>query len=278
MRLMPSALPCPARDQRHGGVVATVSVSGSGRRAPVVCDDIRPILFANIGDAGDFWDCRNGRECGGPVMPRGRSDFVGAAAQPSAMTQRFQIGQSALKAAARAFGDGLGPRYRAGDLVASRPRAVDSFRMRRRGVAGVHAPDRKIGETVRKAAEHDPGCRHVHYEQARRMAELGARGIPETRLPGGMAPVLLNGGVFERLSAGMVAAFRANLVELGVNRSPTGPRAGHRAALELCARTSATERCSPRVGHGAGTFNSRQECARTRGLPDSLSAVKLLAR
>ena len=94
----------------------------------VVCDDIRPVLFANIGDSAGVLAIAGTGSSVVAQMPDGRSDFVGGrGAAFGDCGSAYQIGQSALKAAGHAL-DGLGPETVLVDLL---PKAagVESFRM-----------------------------------------------------------------------------------------------------------------------------------------------------
>lgn len=243
----------------------------------VVCDDIRPILFANIGDAPGILAIAGTGASVVAQMPDGRSDFVGGrGAAFGDDGSAFQIGQSALKAAAKAL-DGLGPDTA---LVTLLPQAagVDSFRMlapwawraSMREIAG-------LAETVAQAAEHDPVAAMCITEQARRMAEQVRAGYRKLGLPGD-APVLLNGGVFERCPR-YVAAFRAHLVELGVKPEPQLARVrGHRAALELVRANHLPQTLLASVGHGEPAVQQPPTECRAEGPPlDSLSAGEIVA-
>lgn len=203
---------------------------GAGR--VVVCDDIRPILFANIGDAPGVIAIAGTGSSVVAQMPDGRSDFVGGrGAAFGDDGSAFQIGQSALKAAGRAL-DGLGPDT---TLVTLLPKAagVESFRLlvpwawhaSMRDIAG-------LAETVARAAETDAVAAACVVDQAQLMADQVRAGFRKLRVPED-APVLLSGGLFEYCTR-YFEAFKAHLAELRVHAEPQlATVRGHRAALEL---------------------------------------------
>ncbi|HQE81694.1 MAG TPA: N-acetylmuramic acid 6-phosphate etherase [Candidatus Hydrogenedentes bacterium] len=198
----------------------------------VVCDDIRPVLFANIGDSAGVLAIAGTGSSVVAQMPDGRSDFVGGrGAAFGDYGSAYQIGQSALKAAGHAL-DGLGPETVLVDLL---PKAagVESFRMlvpwawhaSMRDIAG-------LAETVAAAAGRDAVAAACIAEQAGLMAEQVRAGFRKLELPED-APVLLNGGLFEHCPR-YVEAFRHRLEALGVRSAPRlAPVRGHRAALAL---------------------------------------------
>nr|HPJ99369.1 BadF/BadG/BcrA/BcrD ATPase family protein [Candidatus Hydrogenedentota bacterium] len=193
----------------------------------IVCDDIRPILFANIGDSPGILATAG---TGSSVVAQrsdGRSDCVGGrGALFGDDGSAFQIGQSAMRAAARAQ-DGLGPDT---ILVALLPEAagVESFRMlplwagraSMRDVAG-------LAKAVAQAADSDMVARSIITDQAHRMAELVRAGAVKAGLPPD-TPVLLNGGVFEQCPL-YLDAFRAHLMASGMRGEAfLAPVRGHR--------------------------------------------------
>jgi N-acetylglucosamine kinase-like BadF-type ATPase len=223
----------------------------------VVCDDIRPILFANIGDSPGIMATAG---TGSSVVAQssdGRSDSVGGrGALFGDDGSAFQIGQSAMKAAARAQ-DGLGPDTILVTLLA-KAAGVESFRMlplwagraSMRDVAG-------LAKTVAEAADSDLVAKSIIIEQAQRMAELVRAGTAKADLPPD-TPVLLNGGVFERCPL-YLDAFRAHLTALGMpGDASLAPVRGHRAALALLRAAHLPETllasvsCGDADGEGAG--------------------------
>ena len=198
----------------------------------VVSDDVRPILFANIGDAPGILAVAG---TGSSVVAQasgGRSGFVGGrGAMFGDDGSAFQIGQGALRAAARAL-DGLAPDT---VLTALLPEAagVKSFHMlvpwardaSMRDIAG-------LAPAVAQAADHDAVAAECIVTQAGHMAEQVRAGFRKYDLPLD-APVLLNGGVFEHCPR-YLEAFRRRLCGLGVQTvAELAPVRGHRAALAM---------------------------------------------
>ncbi len=222
-----------------------------GAARAVVCDDIRPVLFANIGDSPGIMATAGTGSSVVAQMPDGRSDFVGGRGELFGDDgSAFQIGQSALRAAARAL-DGLGP---ATVLVTALPEAagVESFRMLPLWAGKASMRDvARLAETVAQAAGSDPVAALVITEQARRMAEQVRAGFAKTGLPA-EAPVLLNGSVFERCPL-YLEAFRAHLKTLSVQAEPyLAPVRGHRAALALVRAGRLPDTLLASVGCGEG--------------------------
>lgn len=198
----------------------------------VVCDDIRPILFANIGDAPGVIAIAGTGSSVVAQMPDGRSDFVGGrGAAFGDEGSAFQVGQSALKAAGRAL-DGLGPDT-ALTILLPEAAGVESFCMlvpwawhaSMRDIAG-------LARTVAHAAETDSVAAACIVDQARRMAGQVRAGFRKLNVPDD-APVLLNGGLFEHCPR-YFNAFREHLTELDVQGEPhLADVRGHGAALAL---------------------------------------------
>lgn len=198
----------------------------------VLCDDIRPILFANIGDAPGVLAIAGTGSSVVAQMPDGRSDFVGGrGAAFGDDGSAFQIAQSALKAAGRAL-DGLGPDTVLTTLLPETVN-VESFRML--VPWAWHASMRDIAslaQTVTKAAETDSVAAACITEQAQLMANQVHAGFKKVGVPQD-APVLLSGALFEHCPR-YFEAFKARLAGLGVQAEPRlAPVRGHRAALEL---------------------------------------------
>jgi N-acetylglucosamine kinase-like BadF-type ATPase len=198
----------------------------------VLADDVRPILFANLGDSPGILAIAGTGSSVVAQMPDGRSDFVGGrGAMFGDDGSAFQIGQSALRAAGRAL-DGMGPDTA---LIALLPEAagVESFHAlipwaQRATIRDIAA----LAQTVARAAETDVLAAECIEEQGQCMAEQVWAGYRKLALPDD-APLLLNGGVFEHCPR-YVDAFRARLKELGVRPEPElAPLRGHRAALEM---------------------------------------------
>ena len=198
----------------------------------VVAGDIRPILFANVGDAPGILAVAG---TGSSVVAQasgGLSAFIGGrGAFFGDDGSAFQIGQSALRAAARAL-DGLAPDTALTELL---PEAagVDSFHMLVPWVRNASIRDiAGLAPAVAQAADYDAVAGECIVAQAERMAEQVRAGFRKHDLPLD-TPVLLNGGVFEHCPR-YIEAFRIRLRALGVHTVPElAPVRGHRAALAM---------------------------------------------